>query len=506
MALLPCSRRRRSPGIAGRLPGAGAPARLAALATGLACIACLAGCAGYSAKMVDLRPQLATGDFAGALATIDKGAGGKDVLLAGLERGLVLRHAGRFAESNEAFAAAERNADAVFSRSLAEGAVALLTSDANVAYRPRPYEMAMVPFYKALNYGDLGQPGEAVVEARRASQVLARHVDATLGAVREQDRGDLEKVRNDAFMLWLSGMLYEADGETNDAFIAYRNAAVAFEQNAGLLGLEAPPALAGDLARTADRLGFVPELAQARQASPSVFAACDDTTPDLAGLRAASRRPAGQGELVLVVETGYMPPLVQERVDFPVYKGQDDDDRERWGWSLWGRRDRWHAADPGGEIAYWLSVAAPALEDASLPPFAGVRASAGTLGGNAVGVRAADLGRAARVTFDAEKPTIMVRTMARGLAKYLAARGAGKLGKGAGFLANLWGAATAQADTRSWLTLPRQVYVVRLSLPPGPHEVRIELLDAGGRVAAERTIHGVVTRPGAWTFASHRVF
>lgn len=503
MALPIRTGRRRSPGTAGRLPGAGAGARVALL---VASLLALGGCATYSAKMVDLRPQLATGDFDGALATIDKGARGQDVLLAGLERGLVLRHAGRFAESNEAFAAAERNADAVFGRSLAEGAVALLTSDANVAYRAHPYEMAMVPYYKALNYEDLGQPGEAVVEARRASQVLAKYVDATLGAVREQDRGDLQKVRNDAFLLWLSGMLYEADGETNDAFIAYRNAAVAFEQNAGLLGLEAPAALAGDLARTADRLGFAPELAQAAAASPSVFAASGDTTADLRGLRAASRAPAGAGEVVLVVETGYMPPLVQERVDFPVFKGQDDADRERWGWSLWDGRDRWHAAGAGGEVEYWVSVAAPALEDASLPPYAGVRVSAGTAAGYAVGTRAADLGRAARVTFDAEKPTIMVRTIARGLAKYLATRGAGKLGKGAGFLANLFGAATESADTRSWLTLPRQVYVVRLTLPPGPHDLRLELLDAGGRVAHERTVRGVVTRPGEWTFLSHRVF
>ena len=92
--------------------------------------------------------------------------------------------------------------------------MSLLTSDANVAYRPRPYEMALVPYYKALNYAWLGQPDEAVVEARSASQLLAQYVDASLGAVREQDRGELERVRNDAFLLWFSGMLYEAGRRT----------------------------------------------------------------------------------------------------------------------------------------------------------------------------------------------------------------------------------------------------------------------------------------------------
>ena len=73
-------------------------------------------------------------------------------------------------------------------------------------------------------------------------------------------------------------------------------------------------------------------------------------------------------------------------------------------------------------------------------------------------------------------------------------------------LANLLGAVTERADTRSWLTLPGQVHVVRLALPAGTHDVRLELLGADGRVAAERTLDGVVVRPGGWTFESRRVF
>jgi uncharacterized protein len=472
---------------------------------GLFAVLALSGCATYSAQMADLRPSLASGDFDGALRLVE-GKGGSDQLLAWLERGLILHYADRYAESNEAFAAAERTAAERFDRSLAEGAVALLVSDANVAYRPRPYEMALVPYYKALNYAWLGQPDEAVVEARAASQQLARYVDATLGAVREEDRGDLARVRNDAFLLWFSGMLYEADGELNDAFVAYRNAAVAFEQNAGLLGLEAPPALAGDLARTADRLGFTAELAQAASACPAVFAGAADTTGGLEALRSASRWPAGRGELVLVVETGFVPPLGQVRFDFPVFKQTDYQDRDGWGWSLYGHRDDYAAWSTGREIEYWVSVAAPELQDDAPPPYVAVRASAGTAASHAAGARVSDLRRAARVTFDAEKPTIFFRTILRGLAKYLASRGAAGAGKGVGQLVNLLGAVTERADTRSWLTLPGQIHVLRFSLPPGPHDVKLELLGPDGRVAAERTLENVVVRPGGWTFESRRVF
>ena len=502
---------RRSLGSAGR-PARAARGRRRRL--GVAGAACLVlplllaagGCATYSARMADLQPRLAAGDFDGALRTIEENGKGSDQLLAWLERGLVLHYADRYAESNEAFAAAERTAAARFDRSLAEGAVSLLTSDANVAYRPRPYEMALVPYYKALNYAWLGQPGEAAVEARSASQMLARYVDATLGAVREQDRGELERVRNDAFLLWFSGMLYEADGELNDAFVAYRNAAVAFEQNSGLLGLEPPAALAGDLARTAEQLGFAAELAQAAQGCPAVFAAAGDTTDDLGQLRAGARWTAGHGELVLLVETGRVPQLGQVRVDFPVFKGEDHADRDRWGWSLYDGYGRGGWGDER-EVEYWVSVAAPELHDEAPPPYAGARASAVTAARHAAGARAANLARAARVSFDAEKPTIFFRSILRGLTKYLASRGAEKAGgKGLGLLANLLGAATEQADTRSWLTLPAQVHVLRLHLPAGRHDVKLELLDADGRVAAEQVLTGIMVTPGGWTFESRRVF
>ncbi|MBM4130622.1 hypothetical protein FJ250_06285 [bacterium] len=484
----------------------GAARRVAACLALAAILLAGGGCATYSARMADLRPSLAAGDFDGALRTIEENGGGSDQLLAWLERGLVLHYADRCAESNEAFAAAERTAAERFDRSLAEGAVALLTSDARVAYRPRPFEMALVPYYKALNYAWLGQPDAAVVEARSASQLLARYVDLTLGAVREQDRGELERVRNDAFLLWFSGMLYEADGELNDAFVAYRNAAVAYEQNADLLGLEPPAALAGDLARTAERLGFAAELRQAAAASPAIFAAAGDTSGDLGALRRSAAWAPGHGELVLLVETGSVPELGQVRIDFPVFKGEDHRDRERWGWSLYdGHRHRSWGRDR--EVEYWVSVAAPELHDEAPPPYAGARASAGIAGGNAIGARAANLQRAARVAFDAEKPTIFFRAILRGLTKYLAARGAEKAaGKGAGILANLLGAVTEQADTRSWLTLPGQVHVLRLHLPPGRHDVRLELLGRDGRVAAEQVLDGIVVQPGQWTFESRRVF
>jgi hypothetical protein len=40
--------------------------------------------------------------------------------------------------------------------------------------------------------------------------------------------------------------------------------------------------------------------------------------------------------------------------------------------------------------------------------------------------------------------------------------------------------ATQSADLRSWLTLPRDVQVLRVEVEPGPHVVRLELIGADG--------------------------
>ena len=215
--------------------------RQLALAGVLVAAVLLAGCATHTRKMVDLRPRLAAAEYDRALALIDDKMGGKDAMLAALERGLVLHAAGRWQESNDAFAAAERLADELYGTSISESAIALFTNDMARAYLARPFELAMVPYYRAFNYLHLGDREAALVEARKTSQLLARYVDATIGAIDRGDTDALDRTRDDPFMLYFSGMLYDWDGELNDAFIAYRNAAVAYQDVAGLLGLQIPP-------------------------------------------------------------------------------------------------------------------------------------------------------------------------------------------------------------------------------------------------------------------------
>lgn len=469
--------------------------RLVGLVALLGAAGLLAGCATYSQKLADLRPQLRRGQYDAALATVAEQTGGKDVLLRYLEQGLLLHYAGRFAASNEAFAAAERTADELYARSISEGALSLITNDMAISYRARPYELAMVPYFRALDYVYQGDREAALVEARKTSLMLAKYVDATLGGIDRGQTDRLERTRNDPFMLYFSGMLYDWDGSLNDAFIAYRNAATAYQDLHGLLGLQIPPSLARDLARVSARLGFDTELAQVRAACPDVFAAAGDL--------ASVGWPAGTGELVLLVEVGFVPGRRQVRLNLPILASDRHDDRGAWAWDIAGRARRSRATFSGADVEYWLTVAVPTLETGR-SPVRTVRARAA--GRSATGALAHHPAATARITFEAEYPTILFKTVLRGLAKYLASEEAGEQGEALGLLANLLGVATETADTRGWLTLPEHVQLVRLTLPAGTHDVTLDLLGPGGRDLGAVTVEGIAVRAGDWTFHNHRVF
>lgn len=467
-----------------------------ALAAGIL-VVLAAGCATYSAKLSELRPQLRQGAYDQALQTVAKGTGGKDIVLAYLEQGMILHRAGRWVESNEALAAAERTAEELYARSLSEGALSLITNDLAISYRARPFEMAMIPYYRALNYIALGERESALVEARKTSLLLSRYIDTTLAGIERGPVSDLDRTRNDPFMLYFSAMLYEWDGELNDAFIAYRNAATAYQDLQGLLGVQIPPWLASDLERTAGRLGFGDEVEQLRAACPAVFAAA--APADQAG----RRLPAGQGEVVLLVETGFVPARQEVRLDLPILESDAYQDRTAWAWDLTARAGGLYVRTDAAKIKYWLSVAVPQLPGS--PP----RPAQVTVRGPATGpVRGAAVhhpAAAAHITFAAEQPMILFKTVLRGLSKYLATQQADQQGKVFGLLANIFSAATESADTRSWLTLPARIHLLRLQLPAGVHALQLELADADGRRSTTQVLE-VEVLAGDWTFAGLRFY
>ena len=460
-------------------------------------VICTSGCTTHTRKMVELRPMLTAGNVEGALLLVDKGMGKKETLLAELERGLILHHDHRWDESNVCFERAERLAEELYGTSISESAVSLFTNAAQKSYRARPFELAMVPYYRALNYLFLGYPDEAMVEVRKASLLLANHIDATLGAIDRGDTRNLARTRSDPFLLYLAGMFYDWDGELNDAFISYRNAAVAYQDLTGLLGVQIPPWLGQDLERVAARLGFVGELDQLRESCPSVFRAAGN---------ASSRSPGSdRGELILFVENGWIAAKGEWSASVPIYKG-DRFASNPLSASAISKRigDGRVIVRKGAKTVYWLPLALPTEPKTDSESIRAVIRGAGQ---TARSVRVHHPSANAVITADAEWQKVVFETALRALAKYVTYLQAKDKGGFLGGLAsNIFNAATEIADTRSWLSLPDEIQMVRVSLPEGVHELEMRLEDTSGRTLGTVLLPPVTVRAGDWTFLSHRVY
>jgi hypothetical protein len=430
-------------------------------------------------------------EYRDALARIDSREGGRDRLLELLQRGHVLHYAGRFDESNTAFQAAEDLAAELYTRSVSQQAASLIVNDLTIDYRGKPFELAMVPFYRAFNYLSLGDPEAAQVEARKATLALADAVEATIREIeRLDDRETARTLQDSGFLHWFSGMLFESAGAANDAFVAYRNAARAYLTGAALTGVLPPTDLGRDLDRVGLVFGFRHEVEALRTEAPELFPA-----GAMAGAGAG-------GEVVFVLESGWIAPRDQIMLNVPILSfDRRYSSNEDWAWELVNRATPGWSTDI--DIEYWLTVAVPTMGRPVSGPVSAVRLSTATA--SATTRPADDLSRRAAATFDAERGQILFKTFLRALVKYGASRAAGDQDATAGALVNLLGMLTERADTRCWLTLPDRLSVARLRLPPGRHELRVDYLDPAGRVVHSET-ETVEIADGDWIFLNRRPF
>ena len=120
---------------------------------------------------------------------------------------------------------------------------------------------------------------------------------------------------------------------------------------------------------------------------------------------------------------------------------------------------------------------------------------------------AEDVEAIALKNFSEREPRIMLKTIARGVTKYMAFRTARKKqGEVAGLLVNIFNIATEGADTRSWLTLPNSFGVVRMSLPPGRHDLHLSFYNKSNQRIDSVVVRSVEIKEDDFTFLNYRTF
>jgi hypothetical protein len=416
-----------------------------------------------------------------------------------MDRGMTLQLVGDYQNSNAMLEQAEDEVDRLYTRRIRTETAAFLTNDNALPYEGDPYEQVLINALKAINYASLGEWQDALVEARR--------IDHRLNVLSDRTR-DKNTYRDDGFARYLTGILYESTGDLNNAFIAYRNAYEAFEANHSWSHVLVPTQLRTDLLRTADAMHLSQELMEYQRLFPETSWQSSETTQRLA-------------QVVVISYNGRAPRKEDQFLDLPISLDALQLVLLNRGFSQSNRQNN-RVAD---SVLYGLNgrvvrVALPRL----VPQRTQVKSDPVTLTsdtGAHVGARTEvvhSVTALAEKTLSDRLPGITAKALARAAVKYSLAEGATRgaqqaAGKDAGpwvgllvgLLTHGLAVASEEADKRSWQTLPEEIHLARLWVPPGQYQAHIKGSGQSNGAVGTETTRRLTLGPGETVFLLQRV-
>ncbi len=451
----------------------------------------LVSCATQVAYYQNMDSLIASGKYVDAEKLIEQSKesvyGNKNALLYYLDLGMMRHVDGEYKESNEAFEKAKRLFDELFTKSITTEATTFLISDNTRPYYGEDFERAQVNIFCALNYLMLGNGMDALVEARQVDDFLKKL---------NTDYGRKDVYKQDAFARYLTGLIYEDQGQINDAFISYKQSLSAYKEYVKYYGLGAPKELIGDALRTAKMLGFNDEFQYIKN--------------DWKGSEEINI-PRDSGELVIIDYNG----LSAEKVDsiFEIAFGK------AWGYvgAVQPQGKDQVEVDQAGAVARGLvfdeqvRIAFPKYQRIH-SRIEGFRASPQDLSGeNSSNEVVQDVSAIAIKNLQDRIARIRIKAIARAAVKFaLAHKISDQVEQSSGSQILGWIAkkalttaatVTETADKRSWRSLPDKILMARLTLKEGSHSINLKFYDSGGSVVDEKTLDNISIKAGRKTFA-----
>lgn len=420
----------------------------------------LVSCGSSSAFYTGVENDIAAGKYGSAVEQVRanrRAYGDKSTVLYKLDMGLLFHYAGSPDSSNLYFFAAEKEIGELYTKSISLAAASMLLNDNVLPYDGEDFERVLVNVFLALNYAQKGEPDDALVEARKVDEKLREYARQYDGKNRYQE---------DAFIRYVTGVLYESRGEINDAFIAYRKAFETYGVYAKEYGTPAPSFLLDDLVRTATLMSFDDDAAAYRDLGGKPYSQGEDSSGTVIVLAYCGRGPVKQE--------------VRPSVSIPDDKG----------------------------VIHTFQLALPKFvprHQSGMRYTIDVRQGEGAASMKATTEVAEDVTAIASRTLEDRLSLIYLKSGGRALLKFLAAeKGKSEIAKGDNKLANFLGslavdltvAATEQADLRTWRTLPAEFQIARLDVAPGDYTVRVSSSDGKYLLPGEP----VNVRPGKSTF------
>ncbi|NQY86964.1 MAG: hypothetical protein HRT51_04305 [Colwellia sp.] len=411
----------------------------------------------YSQQMSGVKQAQQQGNFQQAISLIPKRSSNNGSYSLGLLEKARLEYLANnnkqsrqdFAQTYQLVQQSQQGAKIELSRGF-ENIAAVMSNDNAIRYDIPLYEQSMLHSYQALNYLTQQDLSGALVEVRRANLVQESALKANANSIYASQQSSIAKgfsmdslseqypsmsraigkVKNgfqNAYTFYLSGLLYEAANQKNDAYIDYKKALEIYPDNRYLQQ---------DVWRLANTLRMTNDISLFRKSFSREITK-----------KSANASNNNQGQVVFIIENGIVGAKQQSSLSLPIYTSHDD--MRFYSIALPSYQNQLSVYSPlsltyqgksyqAEEIVRLQSLAAKQLQD--------------------------------------QLPIIVTRQIVRILAKEEMRQKLTKKGGDVGnILANLYNIASEKADTRSWSTLPDSIHILRLNLSPGTHTLNIHL-------------------------------
>jgi len=419
----------------------------------------LGGCATYYAKNIQMNRAIETGQFETADKLLDKdrkSSKNRNQLLYYLNRGYVSWMLNDYRQAVDHLNTAERMIDDQTIQFGAE-ALALITNPMMKPYRAEDFEIVMVNCFKAISFMQMDEYESAMVESRR--------INLKLNQLNDKYKDHKNRYQRDAFAHTIMGLLYDASGDYNNAFIAYRNALDIYEADYTTnFNVQPPQQLKLDILRTAHSVGFGEEL--------------DFYERKFRMKYAPARKP--DAEMLFFWMNGFGPVKDEWSINFAVVKG------------LAGMVTFVNEAEgfsfpfPAGSSSDKDGFSNLKMVRVAFPKYverkpASVSATIASTTATYPLQPAQDLNAIAFKTLNDRFMREMAGSLLRVAAKQALEEATRQKDGNAGAILSILNAATEKADTRNWQCLPHGISYARIPLTAGDNKLTLNVKMIDGK-------------------------
>ena len=328
-----------------------------------------------------------------------------------------------------------------------ENVAAVMSNDNAIRYDIPLYEQGMLHSYQALNYIAQQDLSGALVEVRRANlvqeQALTTNAKSIYSAQKEMAAqglnmtefsrqyptmdnsiGNIKNGFQNAYTFYLSALLYEAVGQSNDAYIDYKKALEIYPDNSYLQQ---------DVWRLANTLNMSNDIALLKASLPQSI-----TNKGV---------NSDQGQVIFIIENGIVAAKQEIAINLPIFTSHNN--------------------------MRFYSVALPSYEN-NLKHYSPLSVS--YLNKSYQSEEIVRLQSLAAKQLKDQLPMIVTRQVVRLIAKEEIRQQMERKGGDVGnIFASIYNIATEKADTRSWSTLPDSIQILRLNMSFGEHQLMLNI-------------------------------